>query len=194
MFFLEDYIRSDFNLNEFFMHFESVLYEKQYKELEAGYALCQRLPKVKATIRMLIQMVVDVGRKHARKVKMERDGSLGCNCTKFEREGILCSHSLKGNDIQVDVKFQKASWYKTLMTTFRATACRAAETEETHDFVIAQVATLGVNVECKLSAYFTVENEVHNEDETQSFEVDCEDDNHVVQPKGLKKKVATSKG
>ncbi|KAL7233665.1 hypothetical protein ACSBR1_017307 [Camellia fascicularis] len=39
--------------------------------------------------------VVDVGSKHARKVKMERDGSLGCSCTKFEREGILCSHSLK---------------------------------------------------------------------------------------------------
>ncbi|KAL7194488.1 hypothetical protein ACSBR1_034836 [Camellia fascicularis] len=126
-----DYIRSDFNLNEFFMHFERVLYEKRYKELEAGYALCQRLPKVKATIRMLIQMgnvytkkifeefqneyfrsiesdieaieygeastiyTVDVGNKHARKVKMERDGSLGCNCTKFEREGILCCHSLK---------------------------------------------------------------------------------------------------
>ncbi|KAL7235674.1 hypothetical protein ACSBR1_019044 [Camellia fascicularis] len=93
-----------------------VLYEKRYKELEAG--------------------------KHARKVKIERDSSLGCNCTKFEREGILCSHSLKvirdilkkkevlsqyivkrwtkqakvetvkdikGNDIQVDVKFQQAS-------------------------------------------------------------------------------------
>ncbi|XP_028093881.1 protein FAR1-RELATED SEQUENCE 5-like [Camellia sinensis] len=130
--FLKDYIRSDFNLNEFFMHFERVLYEKRYKELKAGYALCQRLPKVKATIRMLIQMgnayikktfeefqneyfrsieldieaieygetctiftVVDVGRKHAKKVKMERDGSLGYSCIKYEREGILCSHSLK---------------------------------------------------------------------------------------------------
>ncbi|XP_028119916.1 protein FAR1-RELATED SEQUENCE 5-like [Camellia sinensis] len=127
-----DYIRSDFNLNEFFMHFERVLYEKRYKELEARYVLCQRLPKVKATIRMLIQIgnvytkkifekfqneyfrsiesdieaieygeasaiytVVDVGNKHARKVKIERDGSLGCNCTKFERERILCCHSLK---------------------------------------------------------------------------------------------------
>ncbi|KAL7201910.1 hypothetical protein ACSBR1_033577 [Camellia fascicularis] len=105
------------------MHFERVLYKKQYKELEASYALCQRLPKVKAIIRMLIQMgnvytkkifeefqneyfrsiesdieaieygkastiyiVVDVGSKHVRKVKMERDDSLGCNYTKFERE------------------------------------------------------------------------------------------------------------
>ncbi|XP_028106817.1 protein FAR1-RELATED SEQUENCE 5-like [Camellia sinensis] len=40
-----DYIRSDFNLNEFFMHFERVLYEKRYKELEARYALCQRFLK-----------------------------------------------------------------------------------------------------------------------------------------------------
>ncbi|XP_028073995.1 protein FAR1-RELATED SEQUENCE 5-like [Camellia sinensis] len=222
-----DYIRFDFNLNEFFMHFERVLYEKRYKELEAGYALCQRLPKVKATIRMLIQMgnvytkkifeefqneyfrsesdieaieygeastiytVVDVGNKHARKVKMEREGSLGYNCTKFKREGILCCHSLKvirdilkmkevpsqyilkrwtkqaraetvndikGNDIQVDVKFQQASRYKTLMTAFRALASKPAETEETYDFCIAHLATLGANVEGKLSANFGVGN------------------------------------
>ncbi|CAL5326997.1 unnamed protein product [Camellia sinensis] len=262
--FLKDYIRSDFNLNEFFMHFERVLYEKRYKELEAGYALCQRLPKVKATIRMLIQMgnvytkkifeefqneyfrsiesdieaieygeastiytVVDVGNKHARKVKMERDGSLGCNCTKFEREGILCCHSLKvirdilkmkevppqyilkrwtkqaraetmkdikGNDIQVDVKFQQASRYKTLMTAFRALASRAAETEETYDFCVAHLATLGANIEDKLGALFGAGNEVSNDHDTQSFEVDCEDVNHVVQPKGFKKKLASSKG
>ncbi|XP_028112675.1 protein FAR1-RELATED SEQUENCE 5-like [Camellia sinensis] len=258
-----DYIRSDFNLNEFFMHFERVLYEKRYRELEVGYALCQRLPKVKATIRMLIQMgnvytkkifeefqneyfrsiesdieeieygdastiytVVDVANKHARKVKMERDGSLGCNCTEFEREEILCCHSLKvirdilklkevppqyilkrwtkqaraetvkdikGNDIQVDVKFQQALQYKTLMTAFRALASRAIETEETYDFCIAHLVTLGANVEGKLSAHFGVGNEVSNDDDTQSFEMDCEDMNHVVQPKGLKKNVATSR-
>ncbi|XP_028123616.1 putative UDP-glucuronate:xylan alpha-glucuronosyltransferase 5 [Camellia sinensis] len=39
--------------------------------------------------------VVDVGMKHARKAKMERDGSLGYSCTKYKKEGILCSHSLK---------------------------------------------------------------------------------------------------
>ncbi|XP_028051469.1 protein FAR1-RELATED SEQUENCE 5-like [Camellia sinensis] len=110
----------------------TILYENRYKELEVGYALCQRLPKVKATRRMLIQMgngytknifeefqneyfhsieldikvieygeactiytVVVVARKHAKKVKMKRDDSLGCNRTKFERKGILCCHSLK---------------------------------------------------------------------------------------------------
>ncbi|CAL5358400.1 unnamed protein product [Camellia sinensis] len=158
---------------------------------------------------------------------MERDDPLGYNCTKFEREGILCCHSLKvirdmlkikevppqyilkrwtkqtraetvkdieGNDIQVDVKFQQASQYKTLMTAFRALASRAAETDETYDFCIAHLVTLGANVECKLSANFDVGNEVSNDDDTQSFEVDYENVNHVVQPKGLKKKVATSKG
>ncbi|XP_028058573.1 protein FAR1-RELATED SEQUENCE 5-like [Camellia sinensis] len=236
--FLKDYIHSDFNLNEFFMHFERVLYEKRYKELKAGYALCQRLPKYFRSIESDIEVieygeastiytVVDVGSNHARKVKMERDDSLGGNCIKFEREGILCCHSLKvikdtlkmkevppqyilkrwtkqaraktvkditGNDIQVDVKFQQASRYKTLMTTFKAIACRATETEETYELSIAQLATLGTNVERKLSAHFGVENEVSNDDATQSFEVDCEDVNHVGQPKELKKKVATSKG
>ncbi|CAL5378391.1 unnamed protein product [Camellia sinensis] len=98
------------------------------------------------------------------------------------------------NDIQVDVKFQQASRYKTLMTAFRAVASRAAETEETYDFCIAQLATLGADVEGKLSAHFGVGNEARNDDDTQSFEVECEDVNHVVQPKGLKKNVATSKG
>ncbi|KAL7194489.1 hypothetical protein ACSBR1_034837 [Camellia fascicularis] len=101
---------------------------------------------------------------------------------------------IKGNDIQVDVKFQQASRYKTLMTAFRALASRAAETEETYDFCIAHLATLGANVEGKLGALFGVGNEVSNDDDTQSFEVDCEDVNHAVQPKGLKKNVATSKG
>ncbi|GMP22626.1 hypothetical protein CsSME_00000560 [Camellia sinensis var. sinensis] len=101
---------------------------------------------------------------------------------------------ITGNDIQVDVKFQQASWYKTLMTAFRAIACRVVETKETYEFSIAQLTTLGTNVERKLSAHFGVENEVSNDDVTQSFEVDCEDVNHVVQPKGLKKNVATSKG
>ncbi|XP_028068489.1 protein FAR1-RELATED SEQUENCE 1-like [Camellia sinensis] len=160
-----------------------------------------------------IYTVIDVGNKHTRKVKMERDDSLGCNCTKFKREGILCCHSLKvirdilkmkevhpqyilkrwtkqervktvkdikGNDIQVDVKFQHASRYKTLMTAFRTLASRAAETEETYDFCIAHLATLDANVEGKLSARFGVGNEVSNDDDTQSFEVDCEDMNQVV--------------
>ncbi|XP_028083392.1 protein FAR-RED IMPAIRED RESPONSE 1-like [Camellia sinensis] len=262
--FLKDYICSGFNLYEFFMHIERVLYEKRYKELEVGYALCQKLPKVKATIIMLIQMgnvytkkifeefqieyfrsiesdieaiksgeactiytIVNVAGKHARKMKMERDDTLGCNCTKFEREGILCCHSLKvirgilkmkevpsqyilkrwtkqaraetvkdikGNDIQVDVKFQQASRYKTLITAFKAITCRDAEAEETYDFSNAQLATLGANVERKLSAHFVVENEVSNHGEIQSFEVDYEDENHVVQPKELRKKVVTSKG
>ncbi|KAL7208744.1 hypothetical protein ACSBR1_030472 [Camellia fascicularis] len=195
--------------NEYFRSIESDIEAIEYAEASTIYT------------------VVDVDNKHARKLKLERDGSLGCNCTKFEREGILCCHSLKvirdilkmkevplqyilkrwtkqaraktvkdikGNDIQVDVKFQQASRYKTLMTAFRALASRVAETEETYDFCIAHLATLGANVERKLSAHFGVGNEVSSDDDTQNFEVDCEDVNHVVQPKGLKKKVATSKG
>lgn len=112
--------------------------------------------------------------------------------TKQARAKIV--KDIKGNDIQVDMKFQHASRYKTLMIAFRAIASRAAEIEETYDFSIAQLATLGANVERKLSAHFAIENEVSNDDATQSFEVDYEDVNHVVQPKGLKKNTATSKG
>ncbi|KAL7254374.1 hypothetical protein ACSBR1_008717 [Camellia fascicularis] len=98
---------------------------------------------------------------------------------------------IKENDIEVDVKFQQVSRYKTLMTAFRAVASRTAETEETYDFCIAHLATLGADVEGKLSAHFGFGNGVRNDNDTQSFEVECEDVNQVVQPKGLKKKVAT---
>ncbi|KAL7187004.1 hypothetical protein ACSBR1_037136 [Camellia fascicularis] len=80
------------------------------------------------------------------------------------------------------------------MTAFRALASRAAETEETYDFCIAHLAILGANVEGKLGALFGVGNKVSNDHDTQSFEVDCEDVNHAMQPKGLKKKLATNKG
>ncbi|XP_028053577.1 uncharacterized protein LOC114257947 [Camellia sinensis] len=111
--------------------------------------------------------------------------------TKQARAEIV--KDIKGNDIRVDVKFQQALRYKTLMTAFRALTSKAAETEKTYDFCIAHLATLGANVEGKLGALFGVGNEVSNDDDTQSFEVDCEDVNHAVQPKGLKKKLATSK-
>ncbi|XP_028066897.1 protein FAR1-RELATED SEQUENCE 5-like [Camellia sinensis] len=38
-----DYLNCDHNLMEFFMHFERVLYEKRYKELEAEYNLSQKI-------------------------------------------------------------------------------------------------------------------------------------------------------
>ena len=58
------------------------------------------------------------------------------------------------------------------MTAFRALASRAAETEETYDVCIAHLATLDANVEGKLSADFGVGNEVINDDDSQSVEVE----------------------
>ncbi|XP_028090033.1 protein FAR1-RELATED SEQUENCE 5-like [Camellia sinensis] len=54
--FLMDYLNCDHNLMEFFMHFERVLYEKRYKELEAEYNLSQKLPKVSIPTLMLEQV------------------------------------------------------------------------------------------------------------------------------------------
>ncbi|XP_028070707.1 protein FAR1-RELATED SEQUENCE 5-like [Camellia sinensis] len=54
--FLKDYLNCDHNLMEFFMHFERVLYEKRYKELEAEYNLSQKLPRVSIPTLMLKQM------------------------------------------------------------------------------------------------------------------------------------------
>ncbi|XP_028082529.1 protein FAR1-RELATED SEQUENCE 5-like [Camellia sinensis] len=54
---LKDYINCDHNLMEFFTHFERVLYDKRYKELEAEYNLSQKLPKVFIPTLMLKKMV-----------------------------------------------------------------------------------------------------------------------------------------
>nr|XP_011468393.1 PREDICTED: protein FAR1-RELATED SEQUENCE 5-like [Fragaria vesca subsp. vesca] len=52
---LKDYLQSDHNLVEFFKHFERVVNDKRYKELEAEYALCQKIPQVQRPIKMLIE-------------------------------------------------------------------------------------------------------------------------------------------
>ncbi|XP_057495639.1 protein FAR1-RELATED SEQUENCE 5-like [Actinidia eriantha] len=53
--FLKDYIRSDHNLAQFFMHFERVSSDKRYKELEAEYDLIQKLPRLKMDLDCLKQ-------------------------------------------------------------------------------------------------------------------------------------------
>ena len=130
--FLKDFIQSDHNLMQFFMHFDRVLSEKRYKELQAEYALCQKLPRVNIKVKIMEQAadvytnkiyeefqdeyvkslevnieetehhsestvytVLDSDGVKVRNVRVECDGSLTCNCRKFEMKGILCSHCLK---------------------------------------------------------------------------------------------------
>ncbi|KAK9267982.1 hypothetical protein L1049_010419 [Liquidambar formosana] len=52
---LKDYLRSDYDVVQFLMHFEMVLAEKRHKELEADLALSQNLPKVKMPYKILLQ-------------------------------------------------------------------------------------------------------------------------------------------
>ncbi|TXG73554.1 hypothetical protein EZV62_002133 [Acer yangbiense] len=52
---LKDYLKSDHNLPQFFMHFEKMVNDKRYKELEAEYDSCYRLVNLKIPVKMLIQ-------------------------------------------------------------------------------------------------------------------------------------------
>ncbi|XP_028122699.1 protein FAR1-RELATED SEQUENCE 5-like [Camellia sinensis] len=52
---LKEYLRSYYNLIQFFIHFERVLNEKRYKEYEAEYALLYKLPRIKVQVLMLTQ-------------------------------------------------------------------------------------------------------------------------------------------
>ncbi|KAL7230818.1 hypothetical protein ACSBR2_009160 [Camellia fascicularis] len=130
--FLKDLIQPDHNLLQFFMHFDRVLCEKRYKELQAEYALRQKLPRVNIKMKIkeqaadvytnkiyeefqneyvkslevnieetehdgesIVYTVLDSDGVKVRKVRVECDGSLICNCRKFEMKGILCSYCLK---------------------------------------------------------------------------------------------------
>jgi zinc finger SWIM domain-containing protein 3 len=52
---LKDYLQSDYDIVKFFTHFERLLNDKRYKELQAEYNLRQKLPKIKMSSTMLIQ-------------------------------------------------------------------------------------------------------------------------------------------
>ena len=50
---LKDYLKSDYNLVQFFIHFERLVNEKQYKEYEVEYNLSYMLPRIKVQVRIL---------------------------------------------------------------------------------------------------------------------------------------------
>ncbi|KAK2662233.1 hypothetical protein Ddye_000807 [Dipteronia dyeriana] len=52
---LKDYLKSDYNLPQFFMYFERMVNDKRYKELEAEYDSCYRLVNMNIPVKMLIQ-------------------------------------------------------------------------------------------------------------------------------------------
>ncbi|KAK2654072.1 hypothetical protein Ddye_013928 [Dipteronia dyeriana] len=52
---LKEYLKSDLNVSQLFMHFERVVNDKRYKELEAEYDLLYRLVNVKLNAKMSIQ-------------------------------------------------------------------------------------------------------------------------------------------
>ncbi|GMP41800.1 hypothetical protein CsSME_00011773 [Camellia sinensis var. sinensis] len=67
---LKDYLNCDHNLMEFFMHFERVLYDKRYKELEAEYNLSQKLPRISIPTLMLSKWQIFTPKQFLRNSKM----------------------------------------------------------------------------------------------------------------------------
>ncbi|KAK8939271.1 Protein FAR1-RELATED SEQUENCE 5 [Platanthera zijinensis] len=53
---LKDYLKSSLDLNNFFKHFERVVSDKRYKELQSEYEIREKMPKLKVkTVPILIQ-------------------------------------------------------------------------------------------------------------------------------------------
>ncbi|XP_062021084.1 protein FAR1-RELATED SEQUENCE 5-like [Rosa rugosa] len=52
---LKPYVKSDYDVVQFFKHFDRLLNDKRYKELEAEYALCYKLPAIGIFSSMVIK-------------------------------------------------------------------------------------------------------------------------------------------
>ncbi|XP_024039370.1 protein FAR1-RELATED SEQUENCE 1 [Citrus clementina] len=50
---LKDYLKSNLNMPQFFMHFERMVNDKWHKKLEAEYELCYKLVNMKMSVKML---------------------------------------------------------------------------------------------------------------------------------------------
>ncbi|XP_059668761.1 protein FAR-RED IMPAIRED RESPONSE 1-like [Cornus florida] len=120
---LKAYLSRQLILPDFFTHFERLLSNKRYKEYVAEYGLLHNLPQLKTNCNILVKVANlytkvifnssqekflaagasqrIIGYKVVGEDGMQRDvtrtseDELFCSCCKFEREGIMCRHSLK---------------------------------------------------------------------------------------------------
>ncbi|KAK4403573.1 protein FAR-RED IMPAIRED RESPONSE 1 [Sesamum angolense] len=135
---LRSYLGPDIDMLQFFKHFESVVNEQRYRELESTLDMGRQAPVLMANAVLLkypsetytpmafevfqreyekcLNIVVNkCGERDSRfdfKVKTygksreflviynSLDGTVSCNCMKFEHVGFLCSHALKVLDHQ----------------------------------------------------------------------------------------------
>ncbi|XP_028083297.1 protein FAR1-RELATED SEQUENCE 5-like [Camellia sinensis] len=96
--FLKDFIRSDHNLMQFFMHFDRVLSEKRYKELQTEYALCQKLPRVNIKVKIMEQAADVYTNKIFEEFQDEYVKSLEVNIEEIENDGDSTVYTVLDSD------------------------------------------------------------------------------------------------
>ncbi|CAL5335346.1 unnamed protein product [Camellia sinensis] len=96
--FLKDFIQSDHNLMQFFMHFDRVLSEKRYKELQAEYALCQKLPRVNIKVKIMEQAADVYTNKIFEEFQDEYVKSLEVNIEEIENDGESTVYTVLDSD------------------------------------------------------------------------------------------------
>ncbi|CAL5442325.1 unnamed protein product [Camellia sinensis] len=95
---LKDFIQSDHNLMQFFMHFDRVLSEKRYKELQAEYALCQKLPRVNIKVKIMEQAADVYTNKIFEEFQDEYVKSLEVNIEEIENDGESTVYTVLDSD------------------------------------------------------------------------------------------------
>ncbi|XP_060190807.1 protein FAR1-RELATED SEQUENCE 5-like [Lycium barbarum] len=94
---LKDYLQSDYNIVQFFKHYDRAIEDKRYNELQDTCDASQRFPVLKAQVPILAHAREVSKHGHAREyfVKVTEIGHISCTCLKFESMGILCCHIIR---------------------------------------------------------------------------------------------------
>ncbi|KAL7264194.1 hypothetical protein ACSBR1_002196 [Camellia fascicularis] len=96
--FLKDFIQSDHNVMQFFMHFDQVLCEKRNKELQAKYALCQKLLRVNIKVKIMEHAADIYTTKIYEEFQDEYVKSLEVNIEETEHDGESTVCTILDND------------------------------------------------------------------------------------------------
>ncbi|ESR37283.1 hypothetical protein CICLE_v100301512mg, partial [Citrus x clementina] len=134
---LKDYLKSDHNVSQFFMHFERVLKDMRYKELEAKYESCFRLVNTKISVKILIQ---------AREVYTKKIfEDFQDQWTKQAR--FKSVQDINGREIQADPKLQQTCRYRSMCSIFTRISNRASESEKADNLTYLHASNLAKLVE-----------------------------------------------
>ena len=151
---LKDYLKSDHNVSQFFMHFERVLKDMRYKELEAKYESCFRLVNTKISVKILIQAREVYTKKIFEDFQDQFEDAVDLSIPneyifkRWTKQARFKSvQDINGREIQADPKLQQTCRYRSMCSIFTRISNRASESEKADNLTYLHASNLAKLVE-----------------------------------------------